>query len=104
VARVDPADDSIKRFVVRLYAFDESRRERRHQEIAAFDTEADAMHCLGEAHRALLDRKATGEADPRDTSPLRSRKRATQSASVRAGLNRGACGAARSGGHGRFGG
>jgi hypothetical protein len=51
---------------VRLYAFDPSRRERRHQEIAAFDNECEAMACTGETHRALLERRETGEAHPRD--------------------------------------
>jgi hypothetical protein len=66
VPRVDPQDDTIRRFVVRLYAFDSSRRERRHQEIAAFDNESEAMACMGETHRALLERRETGEAHPRD--------------------------------------
>jgi hypothetical protein len=47
VARVDGTDDSIKRYVIRLYTFDHTRHERRHQEIAAFDNEADAMACFG---------------------------------------------------------
>jgi hypothetical protein len=66
VARVDLVDDTIKRFVVRLYAFDPSRHERRHQEVAAFDNESEAMVCLGETYRALLQRREAGKADPRD--------------------------------------
>lgn len=66
MARVDSADDEIKRFVVRLSAFDPSRHERRHREIAAFDDEAEAMQCAEETHRALLERRVSGDADPRD--------------------------------------
>jgi hypothetical protein len=30
MARVDPEDDSIERFIVRRYRYDSQRRERRH--------------------------------------------------------------------------
>ena len=66
MARVDSADDSITRYVVRLYAFDESRHERRHQEIAAFDNEVEAMACVGETHFDLVQRRESGRADPRE--------------------------------------
>jgi hypothetical protein len=39
MAQVDPADDSIKRFIVRHYRYDPERRERRHVVVAAFDNE-----------------------------------------------------------------
>jgi hypothetical protein len=39
MAQVDPADDSIKRFIVRHYRYDPERRERRHVVVAAFDDE-----------------------------------------------------------------
>src|SRR5580700_7663243 len=39
MAQVDPADDSIKRFIVRHYRYDPERRARRHVVVAAFDNE-----------------------------------------------------------------
>ncbi len=48
MATVDPNDDNIKLYVVRLYAYDPEHRERRHQVVAAFDNEqefiAPSMH------------------------------------------------------------
>jgi hypothetical protein len=63
VARVDGDDDSIKRYVVRLHAFDHTRHERRHQEVAAFDNEAEAMECFGTTHLDLVERRKAGRAD-----------------------------------------
>jgi hypothetical protein len=48
VAEVDPQDDTIRRYVVRHYAYDPDRHERRHMTVAAFDNEAE--------HRALFER------------------------------------------------
>ena len=39
MASVDPADDSVRRFIVRHYAYDPSRHERRHIVVAAYDNE-----------------------------------------------------------------
>lgn len=39
MARVNPDDDSIRRFIVRHYRYDPERHERRHVMIAAFDNE-----------------------------------------------------------------
>jgi hypothetical protein len=66
VARVDADDDSITRYTVRLYAFDNARRERRHQVVAAFDNEAEAMPCFGRTHFDLLERSQSGRVDPRE--------------------------------------
>jgi hypothetical protein len=66
MARADSTDDTLRRFVVHLHAFDPKRRERRPIEVAAFDNEAEAMRCFGETHLAVLSRRATGDADPRD--------------------------------------
>jgi hypothetical protein len=63
---VDSTDDAIRRFVVHLHAFDPERHERRPIEIAAFDSEAEAMRCFGETHLSVLARRARGEADLRD--------------------------------------
>ncbi len=37
VAEVDPDDDEIERFVVRRYAYDPARHQRRHLVVVAFD-------------------------------------------------------------------
>lgn len=66
VARVDAGDDSIKRYIVRIYAFDDARHERRHQVVAAFDNEAEAMACFGRTHFDLLERRQSGRVDPRE--------------------------------------
>ena len=39
VARIDAGNDDLMRYVVRRYAYDPQRRERRHQIVAAFDDE-----------------------------------------------------------------
>lgn len=64
--RVDADDDSIRRYIVRLYAIDNTRRERRHQVVAAFDNEAEAMACFGRTHFDLLERSQSGRIDPRE--------------------------------------
>jgi hypothetical protein len=66
VAQVNAADDSIERYIVRIYAYDPARHERRHVLVAAFDNEAEGMRCVRETHRALLERRAAGLADPRE--------------------------------------
>jgi hypothetical protein len=38
-ARIDADNDDLLRYVVRRYAYDPQRRERRHQIVAAFDNE-----------------------------------------------------------------
>jgi hypothetical protein len=63
---VDSSDDTIRRFVVRLYTYDPDRHERRHIEVGTFDDDAEAMHCFGETHLALLSNQASGNADARD--------------------------------------
>lgn len=40
---MDPDDDDIERYVVRRYAYDSQRHERRHQVVAAFDNEAEFL-------------------------------------------------------------
>jgi len=46
VGQVEPADDSIRRFVVRRYRYDPERRERRHVVVAAFDNEPEFLACV----------------------------------------------------------
>ena len=64
MARVDPADDSIRRYILRRYAYDPRRRERRHQIVAAFDSEAEFEAHFREAHAQLVQDRAAGTADP----------------------------------------
>jgi hypothetical protein len=40
---VDPDDDETERYVVRLYAHDPQRHERRHQVVGAFDNKAEFL-------------------------------------------------------------
>ena len=46
VARVDPGDDSIERFIVRHYRYDPQRRERRHVVVAVFGNEREFQACV----------------------------------------------------------
>jgi hypothetical protein len=66
VPQVDPTDDTIERYIVRRYAYDATRRERRHVVVGAFDNEAEGLHCVAEAHTDLLERRAAGLADDRE--------------------------------------
>lgn len=61
MARVDPEDDSIKRFVVRHYRYDPQRRERRHVIVAAFDNEREFQACIQDVHAEIRRRREAGE-------------------------------------------
>lgn len=61
MAIVDPDDDEIRRYVVRRYAYDPQRHERRHQVIAAVDNEREYRATLKEADAQLRRRRAAGE-------------------------------------------
>ncbi len=64
---VDPDDDSIERFVVRRYAYDPERHERRHRIVAAFDNEAEFKALIRKLGDDLKERRDAGEAvDPRE--------------------------------------
>jgi hypothetical protein len=63
---VDSADDTIRRYIVQMYTYVPDRHERTHVELGCFDTEAEGMRCLGDAHLELASRQASGEADARD--------------------------------------
>jgi hypothetical protein len=65
VAKVDPDDDSIYRWVVRHYRYDSDRRERRHVVVAAFDN-AEEFHADIERRAAQLRacKKARDDVDP----------------------------------------
>jgi GNAT superfamily N-acetyltransferase len=62
MAAIDPDDDEIRRYVVRRYAYDPQRHERRHQVIAAVDNEREYRAVLKEADTQLRRRRAAGEA------------------------------------------
>ena len=66
VPPVDSADDTIRRYVVHLYAYVPVRHERTNVELGCFDTEAEGMRLLGDAYLELASRQASGDADPRD--------------------------------------
>lgn len=67
VARVDPADDTIKRFIVRHYRYDPQRRERRHVVVAAFDNEPEFLACIESIGAEIGRRRERGEPlDPRE--------------------------------------
>jgi hypothetical protein len=67
MATVDPDDDSIKRYVVRRYAYDPQRHERRHQDVAAFDNEREFLALIHARKQEVdLRRSAGEELTPRD--------------------------------------
>ncbi|MGH3444629.1 MAG: hypothetical protein ACRDPB_04575 [Nocardioidaceae bacterium] len=67
MARVDPDDDTIERFVVRHYRYDASRHERRHVVVGAFDNRSEFEACLRDCGAALDQRRDSGEhVDPRE--------------------------------------
>jgi hypothetical protein len=61
VARVDPGDDLIERFIVRHYRYDLQRRERRHVVVAAFDNEPEFHGCMASVHAEITRRRDAGE-------------------------------------------
>jgi hypothetical protein len=61
MARVDPGDDSIQRFIVRHYRYDLQRRERRHVVVAAFDNEPEFRACMDSVRDEIKARRERGE-------------------------------------------
>jgi hypothetical protein len=61
MARVDPADDSIERFIVRHYRYDPQRRERRHVVVAAFDNEQEYRDCINHVQAQIKAGLDNGE-------------------------------------------
>jgi hypothetical protein len=61
VARVDPGDDGIRRFVVHHYRYDPERRERRDVVVAAFDNRREFDACLRSIQADLDRRRSAGE-------------------------------------------
>jgi hypothetical protein len=61
VATVDPDDDNTQRYVVRHYAHDPERHERRHQVVAAFDNEREFLRLLEKLNADLERRREAGD-------------------------------------------
>ena len=67
VGAVDYDDDDVKRFVVRRYAFDPVRRERRHVVVAVVDNRREFERLMKQLCRELQTRRGSGEeVDPRE--------------------------------------
>lgn len=67
VGTVDFEDDTVRRFVVRHYAYDPDRRERRHRIIAVFGGKREFERVLDQLSEDLERRRAAGEdVDPRE--------------------------------------
>jgi hypothetical protein len=67
VARVDPEDDSVRRYVVHHYRYDPERHERRNVVVAAFDSSREFDACFRATSDELESRRAAGEdVDPRE--------------------------------------
>ncbi|HXO79376.1 MAG TPA: hypothetical protein VN856_05740 [Mycobacterium sp.] len=61
MAKVDPDDDSIARWVVAHYRYDPDRRERRHVVVAAFDNPDEFHADIQTRAEALRARRDSGE-------------------------------------------
>lgn len=62
MARVDPDDDRLLRYVVRQYRYDPERRERRHVVVAAFDSrQPEFDECFQATAEEIKLRRARGE-------------------------------------------
>lgn len=67
VARVDPEDDTIWRFIAWHYRYDPQRRERRNVVVAAFDNRAEYFACMKSISAEIERRREHGETvDPRE--------------------------------------
>jgi hypothetical protein len=67
VGRVEPEDDSIRRFIVHHYRYDPARRERRHVVVAAFDNEQEFLACVQRVRAEIAQRRERdAPVDPRE--------------------------------------
>lgn len=94
MVKIDPDDDSITRWVVRHYRYDESRNERRHVIVATFDNERELEQAIDDLARDIEDRRHAGRADPKEhaTGGVMEpgyRRRAATGHMVRRALDRG---------------
>jgi hypothetical protein len=60
MTRIDPADDTVDRWILRWYRFDADRGERRHTTVAAFDNAAEFEAEMSRLAEQLRRRKAAG--------------------------------------------
>jgi hypothetical protein len=60
VTRIDPADDTVDRWIAQWYRFDTDRRERRHTTVVAFDNAAEWEAEMSRLAEHLRRRKAAG--------------------------------------------
>jgi hypothetical protein len=95
MARVDPDDDTLRRYVVRHYRYDPERHERRHVVVAAFDSRREFSACLDAVSEEIRRRGAAGgHVDPGEhvsgiVSEPGSRRRAADGRLVMRALSRG---------------
>lgn len=61
MGRVDPEDDTLRRYIVCHYRYYPKRHERRHVVVAAFDSRREYDACLQAASDEIERRKAAGE-------------------------------------------
>lgn len=66
VARIDPFDESLDRWVVEHYAFDPERNERWNRPVAAFDHPDEMVTFIEVAATELKRRQRQGLADERE--------------------------------------
>ncbi len=67
MASVDPDDDDIRRYVVRRFAYDPTRHERRHQVVVAFDSKREFSRMMKSLSADLQRRRGAGDSvDPRE--------------------------------------
>lgn len=63
MSRVDPLDDSQRRWVIHHYRFDSSRRQRRNIAVAAYDNRAEFLAAIEELHEQVSAEIAAGRRD-----------------------------------------
>lgn len=66
MSTVDPQDDSIKRWVIHHYRYDQHRRERRHVLVSAFDNEREFEDCIRELSGEVESQKRAERGDQRE--------------------------------------
>jgi hypothetical protein len=66
MGKVDPDDDSLRRFVAWHFRYDADRREWRNVVLAAFDDEGEFWSFLDARHAELQAAQAAGELDARE--------------------------------------
>jgi hypothetical protein len=66
VSRIDPLDDSQRRWVIHHYRFDSSRRQRRNIAVAAYDNKAEFLSAIEELHEQVSAEIASGRRDAKE--------------------------------------